>query len=130
MCRYHGGSAPQVKKKARERLNDLVDPAINQLERILTKEPILSSPQENRVLIAAAKDVLDRTGFKPVEKTEDVTENKQLSPEAFFITEMVQEGLISAEDLKEFVKRKSNGNGSSRGNGVDRAPQDPDVLPS
>ena len=59
VCRMHGGGAPQVEKKARERLNDLVDPAINKLAEALEHGKL--SPQA----ITAARDILDRTGYKP-----------------------------------------------------------------
>jgi len=51
-------------KAARERLNDLVDPAINILAKAVrdTEEnpAIMSS-----TVLAAARDILDRTGYKP-----------------------------------------------------------------
>ena len=74
VCQVHGGAAPQVKRKARERFNDLVDPAINLLATVINNEEM---PAPSRV--AAAKDILDRAGYKPVDKTEDV---KPESPEA------------------------------------------------
>jgi len=68
VCAMHGGKATQVKKKARERFNDLVDPAINLLAAVINNEKM---PAASRV--AAAKDILDRAGYKPVDKTQDVT---------------------------------------------------------
>ena len=53
VCRFHGGAAPQVIKKARERLADLVDPAIGRLK-------VLVNAEDERVALAAAKDILDR----------------------------------------------------------------------
>lgn len=53
VCRYHGGAAPQVIKKARERLAALVDPAIARLATVVNDE-------DSRVALAAAKDILDR----------------------------------------------------------------------
>ena len=64
VCRNHGGASPQAKRKARERLNDLVDPAINILAKAVrdTEEnpAIMSS-----TVLRAARDILDRTGYKP-----------------------------------------------------------------
>ncbi len=68
VCQVHGGAAPQVKRKARERFNDLVDPAINLLATVINNEEM---PAASRV--AAAKDILDRAGHKPVDKMADVT---------------------------------------------------------
>lgn len=34
----HGGTAPPIQKKARERLQDMVDPAISELQRIIGRE--------------------------------------------------------------------------------------------
>jgi hypothetical protein len=59
----HGGGAPQVKKAAALRLAALVDPAIAQLAKLLKS----GNPS---VSLGAVKDVLDRNGFKPTDKTE------------------------------------------------------------
>lgn len=63
MCRMHGGSAPQVKAAAKLRLAALVDPAIDQLTKLLKS-------QDQKVQLGAVKDVLDRAGLKPTEKVE------------------------------------------------------------
>lgn len=52
----HGGGAPQVIAKARERLAALVDPAIARLGKLVDTE-------DERVALAAAKDVLDRNDY-------------------------------------------------------------------
>lgn len=64
VCRTHGGSAPQVKAAAALRLAALVDPAIDELTKLLKKSRIDS------VRMAAVKDILDRTGHKPKDEVE------------------------------------------------------------
>jgi hypothetical protein len=73
ICRYHGGAAPHVQKKAAERLLALEHPAIDAMARILdpkqtawTRATRLSAS----TVAAIAKDVLDRTGHKQPEKLE------------------------------------------------------------
>jgi hypothetical protein len=73
ICRYHGGAAPHVQKKAAERLLALEHPAIDAMARILdpkqtawTRATRLSAS----TVAAIAKDVLDRTGHKQREKLE------------------------------------------------------------
>ena len=63
VCRLHGGSAPQVIKKARERFNDLVDPMINITEKMMkdAEEGKLTVQEQ----LALVKFVADRTGFVP-----------------------------------------------------------------
>jgi len=56
VCQWHGGGAPQVRAKAEERLRDLVDPAINRLEKLI-------DATYDAVALAAVKDVLDRAGY-------------------------------------------------------------------
>jgi hypothetical protein len=58
VCRSHGGAAPQVRRRAEERLAALVDPAIDELRKLLRSK----SPA---VVLGAVKDILDRNGFKP-----------------------------------------------------------------
>lgn len=57
VCRLHGGSAPQVKRAAKLRLLELVDPAIATIARVMATSP-------NEVLrFKAAQDILDRGGL-------------------------------------------------------------------
>ncbi len=60
VCRTHGGASPQAKKAARERLNDLVDPAIASLKKVL--ETAINS-EDYGAVVRAANSILDRTGF-------------------------------------------------------------------
>lgn len=63
VCPMHGGRAPQVKRRAHERLMALVDPAIDGLRRALESNDLAAV---NR----AARTVLDRTGYGPSQAIE------------------------------------------------------------
>lgn len=56
VCQTHGGSAPQVRKKAALRLLELVDPAIA----VLAREMVQADKSADRQ--RAANSVLDRAG--------------------------------------------------------------------
>lgn len=56
VCRMHGGSAPQTRRKANLRLIELIDPAIATLAREMTTAD-KSSDRQN-----AANSILDRAG--------------------------------------------------------------------
>src|SRR5437763_6131590 len=58
VCATHGGQAPQVKKSAKERLAELVEPALAGLHTALKSGEIPS-------IVKAAQILLDRTGFHP-----------------------------------------------------------------
>ena len=88
----HCGSAPQVKRSAQQRFNDLVDPAINRLEKLINDDDVPSASA-----VAAAKDILDRAGYKPVEKIEDVTEESEES-------KLLRE-VFTLEELKRIHER-------------------------
>jgi len=61
VCNKHGGQLPNVKAKAaRVLLEELVEPALIALRDIVTDK---KQPAAARV--AAARDILDRTGYKP-----------------------------------------------------------------
>ncbi|MCC6650636.1 MAG: hypothetical protein IT348_05765 [Candidatus Eisenbacteria bacterium] len=62
VCRFHGGSAPQVKQKAAERLMAYQDKAISRLFELAEQTQFPSTA------LAAVKDVLDRTEGKATER--------------------------------------------------------------
>lgn len=62
VCRMHGGSAPQVKLKAQERLAAFQDRAIDRLMQLAEQKEYPSTA------FAAVRDVLDRTMGKPIEQ--------------------------------------------------------------
>lgn len=69
VCRIHGGKAPQVlAASARNILESLVGPALVKMREILDDDETPPS-----VRLSTVKDILDRTGFKPVETLEVVT---------------------------------------------------------
>lgn len=57
VCVTHGGAAPQVREKARQRLLEAVDPLMAELIRLA-----LHGDSE-QVRVAATKDALDRAGL-------------------------------------------------------------------
>lgn len=63
VCVVHGGRAPQVQRRARQRLDDMVDPALARLRKLIDHK---SGP----VALNAVRDVLDRTGYKLPERLE------------------------------------------------------------
>jgi hypothetical protein len=68
VCRYHGGAAPHVQKKANDRLRELEHPAIDAIARSF--DPAPKKGMQQSTVLAAAKDILDRTGHKTLEKVE------------------------------------------------------------
>jgi hypothetical protein len=67
VCRYHGGSAPHVQKKAAERLQALEHPALDVFEEVLKKA---TQPAYPALAVRVAATVLDRTGHKQPKKLE------------------------------------------------------------
>jgi hypothetical protein len=65
VCRAHGGATQHVKRAARERLLELVDPALAELHRVLT-----DATADDAVKVRAALGILDRTGHGPGAKVE------------------------------------------------------------
>jgi len=73
VCKFHGGKAPQVlAASARNILESLVGPALTKMREILHDE---STPPAVR--LAAVRDILDRTGFKPIEQVEITVEQAE-----------------------------------------------------
>lgn len=80
VCQTHGGSAPQVKAKARLRLLAASDPVAAALVKIA-----LDKNQPAAARVQACKDILDRAGLKQPE----VVEHRQTD-------------LASAEDVRKW----------------------------
>lgn len=78
VCRVHGGSAPQVKKKAQERLDEMADATTADIQRDiedLQQEYEQAEDAETKLNIVSElrqhwKIILDRTGHGPTEKRE------------------------------------------------------------
>lgn len=64
VCQVHGGSAPQVKNAAKQRLEDLVDSAMSCLKRAIKQTGDLPTG------VRASQIVLDRTGYHPKQTVE------------------------------------------------------------
>lgn len=68
VCRMHGGSAPQVKKAARQRILEAAEDAASVLVRLMTD---VTAP--HNVRLAAARDLLDRAGEGAKQQVEVTT---------------------------------------------------------
>jgi hypothetical protein len=69
VCKNHGGSAPQVKRKARERLLEAVDPAAAELARIAL------NGKSEQVRLNAIKELFARAGFGEPDRLTVITED-------------------------------------------------------
>jgi hypothetical protein len=65
VCIVHCGASPAAKAEAQRRLATLVDPALEVIFELLTNK---ETPPATR--LAAARDVLDRTSFEPIDRSE------------------------------------------------------------
>ena len=69
VCRFHGGAAPQVKAAGALRVMEaLVGPILVEIARIIQDPDVADT-----VKFAACRDILDRTGYKPVQQLEVLT---------------------------------------------------------
>lgn len=68
VCRSHGGSASQVKDAARWRLLELVDPALVRLDQMIRDST------DERLVLAAVKEILSRTGIEPPIPIAEITD--------------------------------------------------------
>ncbi len=105
VCFNHGGGAPQVRKAARERLAAMVDPALDVL---LKAMKMRSKGQPQPLAVVAARDILDRAGYKATDKvvisgtgaggaiTIGVTPADKLKAELDAIHERITSGTTSA----------------------------------
>jgi hypothetical protein len=68
VCVKHGGAAPQVKRKAEERIRELVNPALAAIARLIGETEDHVGAESEAVKLAAARDILDRAGYSPTAK--------------------------------------------------------------
>ncbi len=87
ICRYHGGAAPQVQKKAAERLKELEHPALDVFQRVLEADE--AHPEHRALAIRVAESVLDRTGHKQPKKLE--IESGQTLDVSIFSTPLIRQ---------------------------------------
>ena len=77
VCEAHGGMAPQVLRSARARREALIEPSIDAIEQLV------ESADSEQVRLAAARDVLDRTGYRATEQVQVEVAVKLLDREAW-----------------------------------------------
>lgn len=98
VCRMHGGSSPQAKRKAALRLVELIDPAIATLAREMVQADTSSDRQR------AANSILDRAGVPRVTKeiSED-TSREVLLTRLREIRQQKRDGTLSVERTAEQI---------------------------
>lgn len=67
VCRFHGGATPHVKAAAETRVKEWLE---SRLPKGLKRYDRLINSKIESVALATVKDLLDRTGHKPVERQE------------------------------------------------------------
>jgi hypothetical protein len=102
VCRFHGGGAPQVKQKARERLAALVDPSITKLSKLLRAK-------NDMVAIRAVENVLDRNGYKPLQQVQEVPYDHT---EIEALSNLTDDELAQYISLRRKVTQPSSGGGT------------------
>lgn len=75
VCDRHGGKSPRSLEKARERIQELVEPALDVLHRATRSAPACehcgrSDADRDPTAVRAAVAILDRTGFHPTMSVE------------------------------------------------------------
>lgn len=131
VCKHHGGAVPQVKAKARERMEALIAPAIQELQSILTKTDTSDADRLRAITL-----LLDRTGFGP--KSEVGIEVKKYEQIAVSVIRELPEALEEAEIVEDDpdektieVETKSSENAIEEWPGEDQeaAERYPDPIP-
>jgi hypothetical protein len=96
VCATHGGRAPQVQKSARERLAELVEPALKGLHKALKSNDLPT-------IVRASQIVLDRCGFHPtqcVELTAEYNGSVEVVPAERVALLSVEEKVVLVELLE------------------------------
>lgn len=102
VCRAHGGAAPQVKRKAQERLLDGVPKMLRMLKELASNEDV--PPQ---VRLAAIRDWLDRSGI--TNKIEIEVKSSSFEEMVMGVLAEVSEDVVVANG-HDYSARFDNGN--------------------
>jgi hypothetical protein len=104
VCATHGGRAPQVKRSARERLAELVEPALEGLHKALKSKDLPT-------IVWASQIVLDRCGFHPSRAIE--LTGKDGGPiEAVNTISLDRSSLEETQTLIELLEKAGAGEGN------------------
>lgn len=101
VCPKHGGSAPQVRRKAQERLLEAADSLMAQLLKIA------SSAESEAVRLAATRDALDRAGFAPAQLVKLGIGNED--PWGDMLAEIMSDDVLERVDPKALTVRRGGG---------------------
>jgi hypothetical protein len=102
VCRNHGGAAPQVRAKARQRLLSLVDPALGVLARATRRRTgkALATWEPSAQEIAAAREILDRAGINKTTTSElEQLANQETSSDDMGFRGTLEELLITLRQV-------------------------------
>lgn len=102
VCTKHGGSAPQVKARARQRILEAAEPAAVKLVQLMQDKAV--PPQ---VQLAAAKDLLDRAGITSAKAfdVEVTARYEQILPELVVDLDEVEVEVVEDPHPKDWVQR-------------------------
>lgn len=101
VCASHGGSTPQVQRKARQRLDDMVLPALRELR------GLIHTADSDASKLRAIENVLDRTGYKLPERIE--------ADNAVTIRVEYESGQVEAGQVIEATYSQALKNGAAHG---------------
>jgi len=105
VCGTHGGRAPQVKRSARERLAELVEPALEGLHKALKSKDLPT-------IVRASQIVLDRCGFHPSRAIE--LTGKDGGPiEAVNVLSLDRLSIEDQQTLLEILEKAGAGEGNN-----------------
>lgn len=98
VCRFHGGSAPQVKHAAAIRLAALVQPAIGRLAKSINSK-------SEGIAFRATQDVLDRLNMRGDALTRMLNPEANRAPQFSVTPEMMAKmEELPADDLRTFLR--------------------------
>ncbi len=98
VCHTHGGSAPQVKQRAAERIRELLHPALARLAKLIESD-------DERVALGAVKSVLAFVPPEVVQEAADEIPTPQQVREWITIMQSQQESPITPDHVDAEIER-------------------------